>query len=213
MTFVLDSVRSRDDPPSPRRLTVSRSSSPSRERGSRAGVLLVKAPHQVREHALGPFVIFGFERVLQDALDRPPLALRQRVQHVPFLVLLASLDERASPEDRPHSPVKGLAAVDHDENGPVGGQAPRYKVLQQGRAGGLVLRRPFPEPEHVLPAFPVDTPTSICSIARSSSGSLADHAPQLGSDISLPEVVRTRGRFTLTSRPPNTRELGTRPPR
>jgi hypothetical protein len=27
-------------------------------------VLLVKAPHQVREHALGPFVIFGFERVL-----------------------------------------------------------------------------------------------------------------------------------------------------
>ena len=45
------------------------------------------------------------------------------------------------------------------------------------------------------------------------SGSLADHDSQLGSDTSSPEVVRTRGRFTLTSRPPSTRELGTCPPR
>ena len=72
---------------------------PFAERGGRTGVLLVQAPRQIREHTFSQFGIFGSERVFQSALHRPSLALRQRVQHVPLLVLLASLDERASSED------------------------------------------------------------------------------------------------------------------
>ncbi len=99
MTFVLERVRSREDPPRPRRLYRQQILEPFAERGGRAGVLLVQAPRQIREHTFSQFGIFGSERVFQSALHRPSLALRQRVQHVPLLVLLASLDERASSED------------------------------------------------------------------------------------------------------------------
>jgi len=58
----------------------------------------------------------------------------------------------------------------------------------------------------------VATPTSICSTARRSSGSVVAIASNVGSATS-PVAVRTRGRWTATFRPPITTSLRTVPAR
>ena len=59
----------------------------------------------------------------------------------------------------------------------------------------------------------VETPTTICSTARSVRGSSDENRAQLGSTTSSLARVRARGRFTLTRRPPRTSSPGTWPMR
>ena len=153
--FVEASVRL-SRPRTPRRVTVSVSSMPSRSDaaapGCDAGELVGEHP-QLVERAV---VVVERPRGPQPAAHERPVALGQVAEHVALLVADAALHRRVDAEHVADGLAQRLGAVDDDQHALLDIQAALDEVGQQrGRDGG-VLGRPVPQPERVLDAVGVD---------------------------------------------------------
>ena len=153
--FVDASVRL-SRPRTPRRVTVSVSSMPSRSDAAAPGC---ERRELVGEHAqLVERAVVVVERPggSQPAAHERPVALGQMREHVSLLVADAALDRRVDAEHVADGLAERLGAVDDDQHALLDIQAALDEVGQQrGRDGG-VLGRAVPQPERVLDAVGVD---------------------------------------------------------
>ena len=93
-------------------------------------------------------------RILQDKgrtqlqLGVGALLVGQVLEHIAPLMIAAALHRRKAAKNPIHGAAPGFAPVEHEELGPVGGQA----ALPQGRDDGEILAGPFMDPQDHLGA-------------------------------------------------------------